>query len=126
MCAQGSFFSNIMNRSELAYFPLFTYANFIRHLKQLLTTAKLILNIFPNSLGTGTNSITEGDTRLRHQWTSYTVTHLFLQLCINSKKLHLATRLMEQHPTQQHNRTSYLVWNITVSKKIKIKIKIKT
>lgn len=36
--------------SELAHFPHFTYANFIRHIEQVLTAVKLIL-IFPNSLG---------------------------------------------------------------------------
>lgn len=51
--------------SDLAHFAHFTYANFIRHVEQVLMAVKLILNIFPNSLGIGENSsLTEATTRL--------------------------------------------------------------
>lgn len=107
-----------MSRSDLADFPHFTYANFIRPLKPDLTRAKLILNTLPNSLGTGANcSITEGDIRLIKEAEGKL-------LCTSSvhniaEELHLSIRLMEQHHTQQHSTKSYWVWNIAVSKKKK-------
>lgn len=107
-----------MSRRDLADFPHFTYANFIRALEPELTTAKLILNTLANSLGTGENcSIAEGDVRLIQEAEGKL-------LCTSSvhsitAELHLSIRLMEQHHTQQHSTKSYWAWNITASKKKK-------
>lgn len=107
---QGSFLSNI--RSELAHFPHFTYTNF-RHREQVLIAVKLILLTFPNSLRIAENS-SEGNTRLTkevgHKLHCTSSTSTILHKI--TKELHLPMRLMEQQPTQQYSRNSYVVWNI--------------
>lgn len=82
-----------MSTSELAYFPHFIYANFI---EQVLTAAKLIPHIFPNSLGTGANySVTEGDTRLIKEEAGdklHCISSIFTVLHKITKELHLTMR----------------------------------
>lgn len=85
--------------SELAHFPHFTYANFIRHIEQALNAVKLTQNIFPNSLGTGENS-SEGNTRLTKEVGDklHSTSSTFTVLHKITKELHLPMRLMKSSP----------------------------